>query len=231
MPLSSKLLHLEKCMNILMTTDGYHLTMGYLIGQDAMQPETHILYARSGGATVIPDLSEYIKTYMNMMPTKEDVIEARDFWVEQGVPFSTEAFNTLVEMTNMPISIRGVQDGEVVKPGDPIAVFTAPAVFAALIEPYIIGALMKSAQIATRFTKTAKATNWDYKRIFEVGLRAAPSIQDHIESVSILSKVGLMMSSHGEAAKQAGIKAGGSMGHRYTQRFTTDYDAYIKAVD
>lgn len=101
-------------MNILMSTDGYHLTMGYLIGMDAMQPETHILYARSGGATVIPDLSQYIRQFMEMMPTKRDIIEARDFWLEQGVPFSDDAFNALVEMSKVPMSIRGVQDGEVV---------------------------------------------------------------------------------------------------------------------
>ena len=218
-------------MNILMTTDGYHLTMGYLIGEDAMQPETHILYARSGGPTVIPDLSAKIRQYISMLPSEDDVIEARDFWIEQGVPFSLDAFNVLVRMTKMPVSIRGVQDGQVVQPGDPIAVFTAPAVFAALVEPLMIGALMKSAQIATRFTKTAKATNWNYSRIFEVGLRAASSIQDHIESISVLSKVGLMMSSHGEAAKQAGIKAGGSMGLRYTQRFSSYYEAFMNALD
>ncbi len=218
-------------MNMLMTTDGYHLTMGFMLGDYSQQMETHIVYARTGGPLVVPNLTDIASRYLEFFPDQQDIIEAEEFWLSQGIPFHRKAWDKISRMKNLPISIRGVREGEVVLPGEPIAIIEAPAVLAAIPEPFFISALMKSTQLATRFTKISKALNWDRKRVFEVGMRAATSITDHIESIEILKSVGLQMSSSGIAAKQADIASGGSMGHRFTQRFNNDYDAFMVAVD
>ncbi len=218
-------------MNILLNSDGYHLTMGYLIGEDAMQMETHILYARSGGPMVVPNLTEIAERYVQWRPTLEDIEEADAYWTAQGVPFARDMWEKIAAMPRMPITIRGVREGEVVMPGEPIAIIEAPAIMAAVPEPYFISEVMKSAQLATRFTKIAMALGWERNRVFEVGMRAANSIEDHNASVKVLASVGLAMTSSGIAGMQAGIASGGSMGHRYTQRFTSDYEAFNNAVD
>ena len=129
------------------------------------------------------------------------------------------------------ISVHKIKDKKMMLPGDPIAVVEAPAFLAALPEPYLISRLMKSMQVATRFTKLAKAVGWERQRLFEVGLRAANSFDDHLDSVRVLESVGLSMTSSGVASERTGIIAGGSMGHRYTQRFTSDYQAFSWAID
>lgn len=219
-------------MNIIKATDAYHITMGYLIGDDAMmRQETHILYARTGGPQVVPNLNEMVSDYLRWGVSVEDVIEGEEYWVSQGVPFATKGWMNVASRERMPVTVRGVRDGEVVLPGEPIAVIQAPAVMAAVPEPYSIGRMSKAAQVVTRFTKIAKAMNWDRRRVFEVGMRAAMSISDHNETVKILAGVGLGMTSSGIAAELAGIASGGSMGHRYTQRFTADYEAFNQAID
>ena len=76
-------------MNRLLTTDAYHLTMGYLIGEaEAMQPETHVLYARAGGPLVVPDLSAVLKDFLAWRVTREDIDHAQRFWTSQGILFS-----------------------------------------------------------------------------------------------------------------------------------------------
>ena len=217
-------------MNIFLTTDGYHLTMGFLINEGALKSETHILYARTGGPLVVPDLAEMVKEYIEWRPTIRDVEEAYQFWISQGVPFNKDAAEEIVKLTSMPITVRGVKAGEVVLPGEPIAVIKAPAFLAAIPEPVFIANMMTSIQVATRFTKVAQALNWERERVFEVGMRA-DKVEEHIKKIKTLAGVGLKMTSSGIAAKEAGIKAGGSMGHRFTQRFSSDYDAFIQALE
>jgi nicotinic acid phosphoribosyltransferase len=218
-------------MNILMATDGYHLTMGYLMGEAAMQMETHVLYARTGGPLVVPNLAKVVAEYLCGGVTLADVAEADAFWSAQGVPFPIALLREIALSPSLPISVRGVRDGEVVLPGEPIAVITAPAIIAALPEPFVISAMQKAVQVATRFTKFSKALGWERRRLFEVGMRAANGRNDHDETVTLLADLGLGMTSSGEAGAIAGIAAGGSMGHRYTQRFTSDYAAFMQAVD
>lgn len=219
-------------MNRLVATDAYHLSMGYLMGEaEALQPETHILYARSGGPLVVPNLSEVLTDYFAWRPSGEDVDQAQRFWSSQGIPFAVDIWRSFMDLPTLPILVRGVTDGEVVLPGDPIAVVQAPAIMAAVPEPYFIGRLMKSMQVATRFTKLSQAVGWERQRLFEVGMRAANSIEDHIDSIRTLERVGLRMTSSGVAGAKTGIATGGSMGHRYTQRFSNDYQAYIQAID
>lgn len=222
-------------MNRLIATDGYHQTMGFLIEPErALELETHILYARSGGPLLVADMYNIMHELASWRPNAQEVQEAESYWRSMNVPFATVAWNQVVSITKnktLPLTVRGVADGEVVLPGDPIAVIEAPAIMAAVIEPWLIGKMMKALQLSTRFTKLAKALNWEYKRVFEVGLRASNSVDDHNDSIRILKAAGLKMTSSGAAAVENGLVAGGSMGHRYTQRYSNDFDAFVNALD
>lgn len=217
--------------NFLIATDAYHHNMAYLLGDEALQLETHILYARSGGPLVVANLSKIIKAIAAWQPTRQDVESAYQFWADQGVAFPRQQWLSLIKKSPLPIYIRGVQDSEVVLPGEPIAVVQAPALLAGILEPVLISHTMKASQVATRFTKLAHAVNWQTHRLFEVGMRAAMSSEEHVETVEILTSLGLKMSSSGLAAQHNQIRSGGTMGHRYTQRFTSDYQAFEHALN
>jgi len=221
-------------MNILtMATDAYHQTMGYLL-PDPLAPETHVLYARRGGPQVVADLGQTLSRLVEAVPSVNDVEAAADFWAAQRIPFARSAWEKISRLEKLPITVVGVRDGEVVRPGDPIAIIKAPALLAGVIEPILIGEQMASMQLATRFTKVAAAVNWQTQRIFEVGLRAVDGYEEHQRKLRILKRVGLKATSHGSAAQQLGLKAVGTMGHRFTQRFQgecADQLAFNQAID
>lgn len=219
--------------DLLMQTDAYHLAMGCLIDQPHSR-ETHVLYARHGGPQVVPNLALVIDRLVRSVPSRETIYQAAQFWADQRVPFDETPWLAIADRDTLPLSVRGVRDGEVVRPGEPIAIVEAPAFLASVIEPVLIGELMASMQVATRFIKAACAVGWDTSRLFEVGLRAAPSPAAHLQSLTVLARLGLVATSNGEAAARLGLKAVGTMGHRYTLRFTgqdADYQAFSHAID
>ncbi len=218
--------------DITLQTDAYHMTMGYLI-TSPLEFETHVLYARSGGPQVVPNLAEILQRILASAPTRQQVTHAAAYWHSQGIPFPEQAWFSFAAAERMPITVRGVLDGEVVLPGDPIAVFTGPAALVAALEPILIGELMTSIQVATRLVKVGAALAWDLGRVFEVGLRAASSYEDHLAKLRVLRRMGLRLTSNGAAAAALGLKPVGTMGHRYTQRFQgsdADYQAFDQAV-
>lgn len=218
--------------NLLIETDAYHMTMGHLI-RNPLEIETHVLYARTGGPQVVSDLSEILKEIVKSIPDIRQVDEAEEFWKQQRIPFPADAWRKIARMERLPLSVRGLLDGDVALPGDPIAVLTGPAALLGVIEPIIIGHQMTSLQCGTRFAQAAAATKWDTGRIFEVGLRAASDATDHIRKLAPQKRLGLRYTSSGAAAMALGLKAVGTMGHRFTQRFvgeSADYEAFNSAI-
>jgi nicotinic acid phosphoribosyltransferase len=206
--------------------------MGFLL-PDPLEIESYVLYARCGGPQVVPDLSRILLGIVQAKPSREQVTAAAHFWRSQEIPFPEQAWCQIAQEKTLPLEVRGVQDGEVVYPGDPIAVFTGPAALVACLEPILEGELMTSMQVATRFVKCASALHWDTARIFEVGLRTASNPTDHLEKIRTLRRVGLRFTSHGAAARELSLRAVGTMGHRYTQRFLgeqADYQAFAAAL-
>lgn len=219
--------------NLALSTDAYHQTMGRLI-RDPLEFESHVLYARSGGPLVVSDLSLTLAELLRAVPTPAQVAEAAEFWKVQRIPFPIEAWRSFAAAGRLPVSVRGLVDGEVALPGDPIAVVTGPAALVGAIEPLLIGEQMASLQLGTRLTKVAAAVGWDMARIFEVGLRAVDGADQHVRALRRLKRLGLKATSDGLAARELGLRAVGTMGHRFTQRFSGadgDYAAFSEAVD
>lgn len=218
--------------NLPLQSDAYHMTMGWLI-HDPMEIETHVLYNRSGGPQVVADLSQLLERLLASVPTAEQVAQAERYWAEQQIPFPASAWYRFAAMTSLPVTVRGLRDGEVALPGDPIAMITGPAALVGAMEGIIIGDQMAGMQLGTRFIKAMAAVGWQSKRLFEVGLRAVDGPEAHIRKLTRQVRMGLAATSHGEAAQQLGIRAVGTMGHRYTQRYTgsnADYLAFNNAV-
>lgn len=219
--------------NLTLETDAYHQTMGYMV-EDPMAMESYVFYARRGGPQVVVDLSQTLQRLLAAIPDLSQVEQAEAFWWSQGIPFAASVWRDFCASEHLPISVRGVRDGEVVRPGDPVAIITAPAIIAGVIETILIGEQMASMQLATRFIKVASALDWDTSRVFEVGYRAVDGSDEHLRKLAVLKRIGLKATSNGLAACQLGMSAVGTMGHRFTQRFTgeqADYDAFNAALD
>lgn len=217
--------------NLLLDTDAYHQTMGYLIPRP-MEMETHILYHRRGGPQVVADLGETIKDIVESHPTMTQVREADSFLTRNGIPFNSDAWEEIAGMARLPLTVRGVRDGSVVLPGSPMAILRGPALLLGVIEPLLLLRQHASMQTATRFIKVMDVLDWDYARVFEVGLRAVPFlVEGHTAALRILKRVGLIKTSSCAGAHDLAMTPIGTMGHRFTQRYSNDFDAFKQAVE
>ncbi len=71
----------------------------------------------------------------------------------------------------------------------------------------------------------------DPGRLFEVGLRAATCVEQHLLALEALKAEGVLRTSHVWGAKQLGMVPVGTMGHEHVQRFGSDDAAFRAMVD
>jgi nicotinate phosphoribosyltransferase len=71
----------------------------------------------------------------------------------------------------------------------------------------------------------------DPQRIFEVGLRAATCLEQHVLALEALKVVGINRTSHVYGAVKKGMVAVGTMGHEHVQRYGSDVAAFSAMVD
>lgn len=69
----------------------------------------------------------------------------------------------------------------------------------------------------------------DASRIFEVGLRAASCLEQHLLALEAAKSAGLKRTSHVWAAQRLGLTPVGTMGHEHVQRYGSD-DAAFRAM-
>jgi nicotinic acid phosphoribosyltransferase len=66
----------------------------------------------------------------------------------------------------------------------------------------------------------------DPTRVFEVGMRAATSEEQHRIALEALRELGILATSNVALARELGMKPVGTMGHEHIQRWGNDLDAY-----
>jgi nicotinate phosphoribosyltransferase len=68
-------------------------------------------------------------------------------------------------------------------------------------------------------------------RIFEVGLRAATCIEQHLLALTALQEIGINRTSHVYGAQKLNLTAVGTMGHEHVQRYGSDEAAFRAMTD
>lgn len=68
-------------------------------------------------------------------------------------------------------------------------------------------------------------------RVFEVGLRAASCVEQHLLALEALRAEGVLRTSHVYGARKLGLVPVGTMGHEHVQRFGSDDAAFRAMVD
>ena len=81
------------------------------------------------------------------------------------------------------------------------------------------------ARVRARADELAQATG-DGGRIFEVGLRAASCIEQHLLALEGCKAAGVVRTSHVLGAQRLGLVPVGTMGHEHVQRFGSDEAAF-----
>jgi nicotinic acid phosphoribosyltransferase len=84
------------------------------------------------------------------------------------------------------------------------------------------------ARVRERAASLVDATH-DGSRVFEVGLRSASCIEQHLLTLSACKEAGVVRTSHVFGAQQLGMIPIGTMGHEHVQRYGSD-DAAFRAM-
>lgn len=130
---------------------------------------------------------------------------------------------------NLPLTIRAVKDGTVIKPKEPVMTVKGPAELAAIYEPLLLRVFLQSA-VATDAHVIDQILGEG--RVIEFGKRSAPTEQYHLDAVEGCVVGGsLRVTSNDTAALvYPQLRAGGTIAHRYLAACTTEDEAFEKAI-
>jgi len=142
--------------NLIMLVDSYKLS------QPAQYPDTMVemfgyMEARSSKvypATVFFGLQYYIKKYLQMAITMDDVNEAKEFALAHGEPFNYAGWKYISELGYIPISIRAVKEGSLIPNGNVLMTIKSTDEKVAWIEGWAETLLMKIWYPCTVATKS-----------------------------------------------------------------------------
>ncbi|MEI6673115.1 MAG: hypothetical protein WCL02_07530 [bacterium] len=130
---------------------------------------------------------------------------------------------------NIPLDIKAVADGTVLKPKEPAMLVSGPAELAAVYEPIFLRAFFKSI-VATDAHYLEEIIGQG--RVAEFGKRATPNEDFHLDAVEAnIVGGGLKITSNDTAALvYPQVLSGGTTAHRYLACYPTEDEAFINAI-
>jgi putative nicotinate phosphoribosyltransferase len=130
----------------------------------------------------------------------------------------------------LPFEIRGLKDGNIVLPSEPLFTVKGPEELIAHFE-HDFHRVFYTTLVATRSNVISNILG-SGSRFIEVGKRGAINETQHIQALkaSIIGG-GINLSSNDAGAVVLPIKDVGTIGHRYVQRFNTEEESFRHAIE
>jgi len=129
----------------------------------------------------------------------------------------------------LPVSVRAVDDGTILKPGEPVMSIKGPGELAAVYEPIFLRIFFQSV-VATdmHFLEEILGAG----RVVEFGKRAASNEQAHIDAVEACYVGGGLKGTSNDvaAAVLPETVSAGTTAHRYLASYSTEDEAFENAI-
>ena len=224
--------------NKVISSDTYNRTMSHVRGERGLLPEAYTLTFRrapEGGFLVACGIRRAVAEAVGSPVTHGEIDFARDFFAEQGTKggvgyFSEAMWREVVDRHGgrLPLRVRGVADGTVLVPGEPVVSVEGPGELAAHLEPLLLRAFYETV-VAT--DAVALVGRVGAGRLVEAGKRAAISEEDHVRALRALALAGITVTSNDTAALAVPeIVSGGTTAHRLFAAYDTELQAMEAAV-
>ncbi|MFZ2151366.1 MAG: hypothetical protein WAZ12_01240 [Candidatus Absconditicoccaceae bacterium] len=225
--------------NKIIQTDAYNRTMNHLKGEKSYKRETFSLsFRRSPNKqyVVVDGIRSTLKDILGIKITQGELDFAKDFYADQKARggngyFDVDMRQDVVDNGGfIPLDIKAVEDGTVLKPKEPVMLVSGPAELAAVYEPVFLRAFFKSI-VATDAHYLEEIIGQG--RVAEFGKRAAPNEDFHLDAVEAnIIGCGLKNTSNDTAALvYPQVISGGTTAHRYFACYPTENDAFINAIE
>lgn len=228
-------------LNKILLTDTYDRTMAHTRGERGKSVETYTMTFRKslyeGAPNVVYGVRNLVKRILARPITEAEFEFARDFYEAQAAKggnglFDAAAWEEVVREHGgfLPIEVRAVEDGTFVNPGDPVLSVTGPGEMAAHFEPVFLRLFYQSA-VATELR--ALESLLGSGRVVEFGSRSAWNNATHFDALEALAVGGGLVGTSDDAAAAAmpGLRASGTIAHRFLASYPTEEGAFREAIE
>lgn len=214
-------------------SDLYHLTMAqalFLDGKanDTKTSEAFFRKCPFGGSYLLcAGLREFAEWLSHWHFTAEDIDYLRAEKNADGTPKFDERFLEFLQEQKLRLSIRAVQEGEIVFPHEPIYSVTGPCWQVDLVEAALLNIFNAESLIATKTARmvTAAASDGRKRPLLEFGLRRGHELGGFSETRAAFIG-GACGTSNTAAAKHYGIPCSGTMAHSFVMSYEKELDAF-----
>jgi len=213
--------------------------MNFLKGEKGRKQETFTLsFRRSPNKqyVVVDGIRSALKDILGIKITQAELDFAKAFYAEQKTKWGNGYFDEQMRQEvienggYIPLTIRAVEDGTVVRPKEPVMSVSGPAELAAVYEPVFLRAFFKSI-VSTDAHYLEEIIGQG--RVAEFGKRATPNEDFHLDAVEAnIVGGGLKITSNDTAALvYPQTLSGGTTAHRYLACYPTEDEAFINAIE
>ena len=194
-------------LNKILLTDTYNRTMAHTRGERGSRIETYTMTFRKalyeGAPIVVYGVRNIVKRVLARPITESELEFAREFFEAQAGKggngyFDYEAWAKVVRENGgfMPIEVRAVEDGTMVKAGEPVLSVTGPGEMAAHFEPVFLRLFYQSA-VATELNVLENILGSG--RVVEFGSRSAWNNATHFDALEALAVGGGLVGTSDDA--------------------------------
>ena len=228
-------------LNKILLTDTYNRTMAHTRGEMGKKEETYTLTFRKplyeGAPIVAYGVRNIVKRVLARRITESELEFAREFFEAQAKKggngyFDYEAWAKVVRENDgfMPITVRAVEDGTLLKAGEPVLSVTGPGEMAAHFEPIFLRLFYQSA-VATELNVLENVLGSG--RVVEFGSRSAWNNATHFDALEALAVGGGLVGTSDDAGAAAlpGLRAAGTIAHRFLASYPTEEGAFREAIE
>ncbi|MCX6824448.1 MAG: hypothetical protein NT085_04975 [candidate division SR1 bacterium] len=225
--------------NKIIQTDAYNRTMNFVKGERGRKQETFTLsFRRSPNKqyVVVDGIRSALKDILGVQITQAELDFAKAFYTEQKAKGGNGYFDEQMRQEvidnggYVPLTIKAVEDGTVIRPKEPVMTVSGPAELAAVYEPLFLRSFFKSI-VATDAHYLEEIIGQG--RVAEFGKRATPNEDYHLDAVEAnIVGGGLKITSNDTAALvYPQTLSGGTTAHRYLACYPTEDEAFINAIE
>ncbi len=226
--------------NKIIQTDAYNRTMNFLKWKEkSKKRETFSLsFRRSPNKeyVVVDGIRSTLKDILWIKITQTELDFAKAFYADQKARwgngyFDADMWQEVVDNGGfIPLDIKAVADGTVLKPKEPAMLVSWPGELAATYEPLFLRAFFKSIVATDAHYLEEIIGQW---RVAEFGKRAAPNEDFHLDAAEANIVGGWLTSTSNDTAALVypQILSGGTTAHRYFACYPTENEAFINAIE
>src|SRR5437867_10084661 len=211
-------------------TDLYELTMaaGYLEQGKAHDSATFDLYYRhnpfKGGYTIAAGLENAIQAVLDLRFTEADLAFLKSMKGASDHPVFSEAFLTYLAGFRFRGSIRGIAEGSVAFPNEPLLQVTGKLIECQMVESILLCHINFQTLVATKAARLWEASK--HGTIVEFGLRRAQGPDGAMRACRGAYIGGADGTSNVLGCATFGVPARGTHAHSWVQSFTTELEAF-----